>query len=177
MKSFLFIMMITMMTSLTLNASELYRYSLKKVDGSSQELKSFKDKVVLVTNIATRCGYTPQLDGLEKLYQKYKDKGLVILGVPSNNFWGQTPEENKDVVKFCKLKYGVTFPVYAKVDVKGDDMIELYKFIKEKRKGEDIGWNFEKALFDRSGKFISAYTSSVKPLDSDLEGQIKKLLK
>jgi glutathione peroxidase len=173
MKKILFLMMV----SLTVNASELYRFSLKKVDGSTQDLKNFKDKVVLVTNIATRCGYTSQLDGLEKLYKKYKDQGLVVLGVPSNNFWGQTPEENKDVVKFCKLKYGVTFPVYAKVDVKGDDMIKLYKFIKDKRDGKDIGWNFEKALFDRSGKFISAYTSSAKPLDSEIEGQIKKLLK
>ena len=162
--------------SFAVNASELYQFSLKKVDGTSQSLQDYKDKVVLVTNIATRCGYTSQLEGLENLYKKYQDKGLVILGVPSNNFWGQTPEEDKEVVKFCKLKYGVTFPVFSKVDVKGDDMIKLYSFIKEKREGKDIGWNFEKALFDRTGKFISAYTSSVKPLDSDMEETIKKLL-
>lgn len=158
------------------SASELYKFTLKKTDGSKQSLDIFHNKVVLVTNIATRCGYTPQLDELEKLYSKYKDKGLVILGVPSNNFGGQTPESNGEVVKFCRLKYGVSFPIFAKGNVKGENTIQLFDFIKQKRGGADISWNFEKTLFDRNGKYISSYRSSVTPLESDLEGQIKKLL-
>lgn len=162
--------------SFNLLASELYQFSLKKTDGSMQSLNEFKGKTVLVTNIATRCGFTSQLDDLEKLYLKYKDKGLVVLGVPSNNFAGQTPESDQEVVKFCKLKYGVTFPVFAKADVKGDSAIELFKFI-EKKRGSAISWNFNKIIFNSNGEYIDAYGSFKSPINSDLEKELEKNLK
>jgi glutathione peroxidase-family protein len=170
------IVLMTLLFAFSAQASDLYQHSLKKRNGEQESLKKYEGKTVLVTNIATRCGYTPQLDDLEKLYQKYKAKGLVIVGVPSNDFGGQTPESNEEVAKFCKLNYGVTFPVYGKSVVKGDELIDLYKLIRKKREGRDIGWNFEKVLFDAKGNYTEAFGSSAKPIGGPLEKKIAKLL-
>jgi len=133
------------------------------------DLNEYKGKVVLVANIATRCGYTGQLDGLEKIYQKFKDKGLVVLGVPSNDFGSQTPENNDEVKKFCKLKYGVSFPLTPKMIVKGPQKDPLFKFLTNTESGEkEIGWNFEKFLVDRSGKLVNRFSSKVEPEDDQL---------
>lgn len=170
------IAVLSLLLSFNLYANELYQFSLKKADGSLESLEKYKGKTVVVTNIATRCGYTPQLDDLEKLYKKYEKKGLVVIGVPSNNFGGQTPESDKEVAKFCRLKYGVSFPVFAKADVKGESAIDLFKFI-EKKRGSAIGWNFNKILFNPEGKFVKAYSSFVTPLESDLEKDLKQNMK
>ena len=170
------LILISLMISFNLYANDLYQFSLKQTDGTPKALSEYKGKTVVVTNIATRCGYTPQLDDLEKLYKKYQEKGLIVIGVPSNNFGGQTPESDKDVAKFCKLKYGVSFPVFAKAQVKGDSAIELFKFI-EKKRGSAVGWNFNKILFNADGKFVKAYSSFIKPLESDLETDLKNILK
>lgn len=170
------LILILLMISFNSYSNELYQFSLNQTDGTAKSLSDYKGKTVVVTNIATRCGYTPQLDDLEKLYKKYEQRGLIVIGVPSNNFGGQTPESDKDVAKFCKLKYGVSFPVFAKAQVKGDSAIELFKFI-EKKRGSAIGWNFNKVLFNSDGKFVKAYSSFTTPLDSDLENDLKNILK
>lgn len=171
-----FIIMVFLMTSLKSSAQKLSEFELVQFD-KAYRLSQHEGKVVMLVNIATACGYTPQLKDLEGLHQKYKDKGLVVVGVPSNEFGGQTPEDNEGVVKFCKLNYGVSFPIVAKTKVKGSEANSLYQFIRKKRDGDDINWNFEKALFSRSGEFVAAYRSGVSPLNSELENKIKELLK
>jgi len=141
------------------------------------QLKDYKGKTVLVVNIATRCGYTPQLESLEKLYGKYKDKNFVVLGVPSNDFGGQTPENDKDVAKFCKLNYGVTFPLAPKTVVKGQDKDPFIKALLEQTSDEsEIGWNFEKFLINKDGKLVGRFKSSVKPDDKELQNKIESQL-
>ncbi len=133
------------------------------------DLNEHKGKVVLVVNIATRCGYTGQLDGLEKLYQKYKSQGLVVLGVPSNDFGSQTPEPDAEVKKFCKLNYGVSFPLTAKLVVQGPKKDPLFRRLTKTESGEkEIGWNFEKFLVDRSGNLIGRFPSGTEPNDTKL---------
>lgn len=159
------------------SAASLYDYTLETSKGEEMSLSKFKGSSVLLVNIATKCGYTPQLDDLEKLYEKYKDKKFVIVGIPSNDFGGQTPESSEGAAKFCRLKYGVSFPLTKKYVVSGNDRSELFKYI-QKLKGEDfdIGWNFEKFLFDKEGKLIESYKSSVKPMSEELTNKIESLL-
>lgn len=152
-------------------AQELYNFKLNTTD-KEFDLSTLKNKTVLLVNIATRCGYTGQLDGLEKLYTKYKDKNFVVVGIPSNDFGEQTPEENKEVVKFCKLKYGVNFPVTNKIIVKGKDKHPLYQYLVKITENEEIGWNFTKFLFNKDGKLIKRFGSSTTP-DSD---ELNKLI-
>lgn len=135
-----------------------------------------KSSLLLIVNIATKCGYTSQLSELESLYIKYKERGLVIMGIPSNDFGAQTPEQDVEIVKFCKLKYGVTFPLTKKVIVSGDKKIPLIDWLIKKSGGNEISWNFEKFLINKDGKFIKRYSSSHKPLESQLEKDIQKLL-
>src|SRR5579883_1566858 len=122
-------------------ASSVYDFTLPSIDGQPMPLANFKGKVVLLVNVASRCGYTPQYAGLEALYEKYKDQGFVILGFPANNFGAQEPGTNQEIKKFCSSRYNVTFPMYAKVSVKGADMTPLYKYLTE-AKGGDVKWNF-----------------------------------
>lgn len=141
------------------------------------DLNEYKGKVVLVVNIATRCGYTGQLDGLEKVYQQFKDKGLVVLGVPSNDFGSQTPEGNEEVKKFCKTNYDVNFPLTPKMVVKGPQKDPLFKWLTKTESGEkEIGWNFEKFLVDRSGKLINRFPSATTPQDEKLVAALKAAL-
>lgn len=160
---FLFVLLL----GLNVFASDLYNYSVEKTDGKI-DLKEFKNKSVLVVNIATRCGYTGQLDGLEKLYKKYKDKGFAVIGVPSNDFGGQTPEGNKEVVKFCRLKYGASFPISSKQVVTGKKKHPLYNYLTGLTDNQEIGWNFTKFLFDKKGKLVKRFSSSVSPSDESL---------
>ena len=146
--------------------------NFKGIDGKEKSLSSYNAKAYLVVNIATQCGFTGQLDGLEKLYQQYKEKGLVIVGFPSNDFGGQTPEAEGEIKKFCKLNYGVTFPLTAKYHVKGDNISPFFKkLISNSPSSNSIGWNFEKFLINSKGKVIKRYKSSVVPkkLSSDIE--------
>lgn len=158
-------------------AKSLYDFKLKTTNQKELNLKDYENKVVLFVNIATQCGYTGQLDGLEKMYQKYKAQNFVIIGIPSNDFGGQTPESNKEVAKFCKLKYGVTFPLTKKTKVTGKSKSEIYQYFLSKTKNVEIEWNFTKILFDKKGQFVQRYPSAVSPTNNALVNDIEKLLK
>lgn len=163
--------------SLGLQAKTLHDFKMKTEKGEEMSFDQYKGSVVLLVNIATKCGYTPQLDDLEKLSQEYKDKDFVIVGIPSNDFGGQTPESSEDAAKFCRLKYGVTFPILEKVVVKGEDKTELFKWIQSARSDKkEIAWNFEKFLFDKKGLLQTNYGSKQKPLDKELKSKIDSLL-
>ena len=157
----------------------MYTDKITIIDGEKKEttLGEYKGKPILVVNIATQCGYTKQLDGLEKIYAKYKPKGLVVLGIPSNDFGGQTPEGDADVKKFCKLRYGVTFPLTTKQVVKGDKKHPLIsKLISADGKSTEIAWNFEKFLIDKNGKVVGRFSSKVEPESEELVKSIEKVL-
>lgn len=154
----------------------MHQYTLQDISGKELKLESFKGKVVLVTNIATRCGYTPQLKGLQEIYEAHKDKGFVVLGVPSDQFGGQTPEEEAGVASFCEKNYGVTFPLTEKTQVKGSDKDPLFAYLIQNTGGDEIGWNFEKFVVGKDGKVITRFGSSTKPSDEQLTQAIQDAL-
>lgn len=157
-------------------ADTVHEFTMNAIDGSPTPLKKFKGKVVLFVNVASRCGYTPQYKGLESLYRKYQSKDFVIVGVPANNFGGQEPGTNEEIQTFCKSKYDVTFPIMAKVSVKGDDMTPLYGFLTSQT-GGDIRWNFTKILVDKQGKVIRRFESKVDPEATELQAAIDQALR
>ena len=155
-----------------------YNFKMKDIKGNVVALKDFKNKVVLVVNTASKCGLTPQYEGLEALYQKYKDKGFVILGFPCNQFLGQEPGTAEEIQKFCSTKYNVTFPLFEKIEVNGKDANPLYQFLKGKLPLDgknDIRWNFEKFLIDKNGNPVKRFSPKTKPIE--LESEIEGLLK
>lgn len=156
-------------------ASSIYEFTLKSIDGQPVPLKQFEGKVVLIVNVASRCGYTPQYGGLEKLYRKYKDRGFVIVGVPANNFGGQEPGTDAEIKDFCTRNYGVTFPMMSKVSVKGADMTPLYQYLTSAT-GGDVKWNFTKFLVGRDGKVIARFEPGVKPESAEIAAAIEKAL-
>ncbi|KNE70499.1 hypothetical protein AMAG_14623 [Allomyces macrogynus ATCC 38327] len=155
-------------------------YSLSSLDAKKNEVsfEQFKGKVVLIVNVASKCGFTPQYDGLEKLYQTHKDQGLVILGFPSNQFGSQEPGTEEEITSFCRLNYGVTFPIMAKTDVNGDHEHPVYHWLKSQKSGllglTRIKWNFEKFLINKEGQVVHRYSSLTKP--EDIEKDIVALL-
>jgi glutathione peroxidase len=156
-------------------------YSIKETDikGKEFNLSQFKGKTVLVVNIASQCGFTGQLEDLEKLYKKYQDKNFVVLGVPTNDFGGQTPEDDKSMLEFCQKNYNVTFPVLTKKTIKGQDKRELYKFLTEKSSKDfqgEVGWNFVKFLVNKDGVVVARFTSYVNPTSKDITQAIEKNL-
>jgi glutathione peroxidase-family protein len=155
----------------------LFDFTINSPRGTKMNMQKFKGKSVLIVNIATRCGYTGQLDDLENLYKKYNSKGFIVLGIPSNDFGGQTPEKGQEVVKFCKLNYGVTFPMTSKVPVTGKAKTNFINHIVKSSGGDEIGWNFEKFLFDKEGMLVQRFSSSDKPLGAKLEKVLKGILK
>jgi len=157
--------------------NEFYKFKAKNIYGEEISLDKYKGKVILIVNTASKCGYTYQYKGLEKLYKEYKDKGLVILGFPSNQFAKQEPGTNEEIASFCKVNFGVTFPLFSKIKVNGKSAHPLYKYLKSKKVGlstKRIGWNFTKFLIDSNGKAIKRYPSKVKP--KNIEKDIKNLL-
>jgi glutathione peroxidase len=150
---------------------------MKGIDGKDIDLGQYKGKVVLVVNVASRCGYTPQYKGLQELYDRYGKDGLVILGVPSNQFGAQEPGTEEDIQKFCTTNYKVSFPLTAKVDVKGANKTELYKALTaataRNGKTEEVGWNFEKFLIGRNGQVVARYKSAVAPESDELQTAIR----
>ena len=153
----------------TLSAQSIHSFTVKGIDGKDIKMASFKGKKILVVNTASKCGYTPQYESLEKVYEQYKDK-LVIIGFPCNQFGGQEPGSNEEIVEFCKKNYGVTFPLADKVDVKGTNTAAIYQWLTQKSKNgvldANIRWNFNKFLLDENGKMMAYYPSNVRP-DSD----------
>ena len=155
-------------------------FKMKDIDGKDVNLADYKGKVVMLINVASKCGFTKQYTGLEKLYEKYKDQGFVIIGFPANNFGGQEPGSNEEIKQFCTGKYNVTFPMMSKISVKGDDKAPLYKFLTESPTAGDfagdIGWNFTKFLVDRNGQVFARFASKTTPEDPQLTGAVEKAL-
>jgi glutathione peroxidase len=148
--------------------------TVKKIDGKDVDLSAYKGKVVLIVNVASRCGYTGQYAGLEKLYTTYKDKGFVVLGFPANEFGGQEPGTDAEIATFCSSKYGVTFDMFSKIVVKGANKAPLYKALTEgATPSGDVGWNFEKFLIGRDGTIKGRYKSGVGPDDAALKTAIE----
>jgi glutathione peroxidase len=142
--------------------ASIQEFTINSIDGTSVQLSTYKGKIALVVNVASQCGYTPQYEGLEALYKKYKDKGFVILGFPANNFGGQEPGSNAEIKTFCTRKFSVDFPMFSKISVKGSDQAPLYHYL-TKTGGGEIQWNFTKFLVDRDGKVIQRFESAVEP--------------
>lgn len=165
----------------TMAAKSVHEFTLKNIDGKDVALSSYKGKVVLLVNVASKCGYTPQYEGLQAVYSKYKDQGFTILGFPANNFMGQEPGTNEEIKTFCQTKYNVSFPLFAKISVKGDDIHPLYQFLTSKETnpefGGDITWNFNKFLVDRNGKIIARFATKDKPEDEKITQAIAQALK
>ncbi len=157
---------------------DLQKYQMPMLNGELQSLAEYQDKVVLIVNTASKCGFTPQYKGLEALNQKYSDKGLVILGFPCNQFGKQEPGESSDISAFCEKNFGVTFPVFEKIDVNGDSAVPLFKDLKDEAPGimgtKKIKWNFTKFLLNRKGEIISRYAPTTKP--EELESAIEMAL-
>jgi glutathione peroxidase len=162
-------------------ASSVLDFTLNSIDGKAAPLSEYHGKVVMIVNVASKCGYTPQYTGLEKIYEKYKAQGFVILGFPANNFGLQEPGTDEEIKTFCSSKYQVTFPMYSKVSVKGDDKTPLYQFLTDPKANPttagEIKWNFTKFLVDRNGKAIARFEPAITPESAEVTGAIEKALK
>jgi len=166
--------------SLSAEPKSIYEFTMNSIDGQPVSLKSFQGKVVLLVNVASKCGFTPQYTALEAVYEKYKSRGLVIVGIPANNFMSQEPGTNAEIKTFCSTKYNVTFPMMAKISVKGDDQTPLYTFLTGKATDPqfagDIKWNFTKFLFDRNGNPVARFEPKVTPDSGDVTAAIESAL-
>ena len=162
------------------NGTSVLDFKMKDIDGKDVKLKQYKGKVLLVVNVASKCGYTPQYEALQADYAKYKDQGFFVLGFPANNFGAQEPGTETEIKEFCSSKYHVTFPMFAKISVKGTDQDALYSFLTAKETNPDfagdIKWNFTKFLVDRSGKVVARFEPKVKPDSPDVTAAIEKYL-
>jgi len=168
------------MTTPAFAASSVHEFTLNALNGTPTPLASYKGKVMLIVNVASQCGYTYQYEGLQALYVKYKDKGLVVAGFPANNFGGQEPGSDAEIGAFCKSKFGVTFPMFSKISVAGDDKAPLYRFLTDKaanpKTGGEIPWNFTKYLVDRNGKVLARFDAPVEPESKELTSAIEAAL-
>lgn len=156
----------------------IYNFEVIDINGETTNLEKYKNNVILVVNVASKCGFTPQYDGLQKLYDKYKDQGLVILGFPCNQFGSQEPGTNEEIKEFCSTNYGVKFPMFDKINVNGENTHPLYKYLKNEAPGslntKAIKWNFTKFLIDKNGKVIDRFSSATSP--EQLDPKVKELL-
>jgi glutathione peroxidase len=173
-------LVVLLMSASLFAASSIYDFTLPSIDGKPMPIADYKGKVILVVNVASRCGFTPQYTALESVYEKYKDQGFVILGFPANNFGGQEPGTNAEIKTFCSAKYNVTFPLYGKVSVKGDDQTPLYKYLTTSANPAltgDIKWNFTKFLVDRKGNVVQRFEPQTTPDSPEVVAAIEKSLK
>ena len=165
------------MTETATAPATVYDFTVKSIDGKDVKLSQYKGKKLLIVNVASECGYTPQYKELEELYKKHGNK-VTVLGFPANNFGGQEPGTNEQIATFCEKNFGVTFPMFAKVSVKGDDTAPLYKFLADKSKNGAVSdaptWNFCKYLVDEQGRVVAFYPSKVKPMSDELVAAILK---
>lgn len=161
----------------SMNVKNIYQFEVEKIGGEKIKLEEYRGKVMLIVNTASLCGFTEQYEGLQKLYEEHKDDGFVVLGFPSNQFGNQEPGTNDEIAEFCSLNYGISFPIFAKIDVNGENAHPLYKYLKEESSGfliSKIKWNFTKFLIDRNGKVIDRYSPMTKP--EKIENDILKLI-
>jgi len=171
----------TLVCAVLFGASSVYEFTLKSIEGQPAPLSAYKGKVLLMVNVASKCGFTPQYEALEALYEKYKGQGLVVLGFPANNFLGQEPGTNSEIKDFCERTYHVKFPMYGKISVKGDDKAALYHYLTENETnpsfGGEIKWNFTKFLVGRDGAILARFEPAVKPDSPEVIAAIEKALK
>lgn len=156
--------------------ASFYDFSVKTIQGQPKALKDYQGKPVLLVNVASACGLTPQYTGLEKLYREYKDKGLVVLGLPCNQFGTQEPGSEAEIQKFCSLNYDVSFPLTSKIEVNGSGAHPLYSWLRNETGGADVQWNFEKFLIGKDGKIIKRYSPKLTPEDKTLRNDIQAAL-
>jgi glutathione peroxidase len=165
----------------TMAEKSVLDFTMKSIDGDDVKLDSYSGKVLMLVNVASKCGYTPQYRGLESVYKKYKEQGLVVMGFPANNFFWQEPGTDEEIKMFCSTKYNVTFPMFAKISVKGDKIHPLYKFLTSKQTnpefGGSISWNFNKFLIDRTGKVVARFSSKDVPESEKVVQAIEQALK
>jgi glutathione peroxidase len=165
----------------TMSEKSVLDFTMKSIDGNDVKLDSYGGKVLLLVNVASKCGYTKQYKGLESIYQKYKEQGLVVMGFPANNFFWQEPGTNEEIKTFCSTRYNVTFPLFAKISVKGGKIHPLYKFLTSKQTNPEfaggISWNFNKFLVDRSGKVVGRFSSKDEPESEKVVREIENALK
>lgn len=157
----------------------VHEFKVNDIKGKEVDLSAYKGKVLLIVNVASKCGATPQYDPLQALYKKFADKGLVVLGFPANNFGGQEPGTDEEIAEFCTSKYSVEFPMFSKVSVKGDDKAPLFSYLTSAEnpdKQGDIGWNFEKFLVGKDGKLLHRFATRTKPDDAAVVAAIEKAL-
>lgn len=176
----LLIATISMIVTNSERLDNIYKYELNSIDGKNISLEEYKGNVLLIVNTASECGFTPQYAGLQELYESYSDDGFEILGFPANNFGGQEPGSNEEIAQFCEINFGVTFPLFSKVSVKGDDIHPLFKELTSLNNPDftgDIGWNFEKFLIDRNGNLLRRFKSSVSPDRKELKEAVDLALK
>ncbi len=161
--------------------SGIYEFTMKRIDGTTAPLSDYKGKVLLIVNVASKCGFTGQYAGLQKLFETYKDRGLVVMGFPANDFLFQEPGTNKEINEFCSLKYHVTFPMFEKITVAGGKCHPLYKYLTDKATNPEFGgkitWNFNKFLISRDGRILARFGSRTAPEDKDLISAIDAALK
>jgi len=180
MRRYLWLGLVLAMATTLFAASGFYSFTLPSIDGKPAPLADYKGKIVLVVNVASQCGYTPQYSALEAIYEKYKDQGFVILGFPANNFGAQEPGTNEEIKTFCTRKYNVTFPMYAKISVKGSNQAPLYQYLTKQTPAGiagEIKWNFTKFLIDRDGNPVRRFEPAVTPDSKDVTSAIEALLK
>lgn len=158
----------------------MYEFTMKDIDGNDVSLEKYKGSVVMLVNVASRCGLTPQYEGLQAIYDKYKDRGFTVLGFPANNFMGQEPGTEAEIKEFCSLNYNVGFPMFSKISVKGTDQHPLYRFLTHPETNPgfdgDITWNFEKFLADRDGKIIARFSPRTVPTDAEVIEKLEAAL-
>lgn len=175
------LMIIITGVSTMLEAKSIYDYEVNTISGKAQKLSEYKGKLVLIVNTASKCGFTKQYDDLQDIYKTYGDQGLVILGFPANNFMNQEPGTNEEIGEFCRLNYGVSFPMFEKISVRGKNIHPLYKYLTDKasnpKHSGKISWNFTKFLISREGKIIDRFAPNVKPTDKSVIAAIEAALK
>jgi len=178
--NYLILMMISVFvikTAVAQNDQTIYQFKVKDINGNTFDFASLKGKKIMIVNTASKCGFTPQYEGLEKLYKKYKDQGFVIVGFPANDFKGQEPGTNAEIATFCKENYGVTFPMMAKIHVRGEEMHPVYQFLTQRSKNgymdSKVGWNFQKYLIDNQGKLVRVIAPKVTPEDPNISEWIE----
>ncbi|NCT94892.1 MAG: glutathione peroxidase [Chitinophagaceae bacterium] len=178
MKYLLSVLTVALLTAFTVadGPKSIHSFKVKSIDGKTINFASFKGKKILVVNTASKCGYTPQYEALQKVYDEYKEK-LVIVGFPANNFGSQEPGTDEEIVSFCKKNYGVSFPMASKISVKGDDIAPIYKWLTNKSENGvmdvNVAWNFGKFLLDENGKLIQYFPSKVTPNSEEILRYVK----
>jgi glutathione peroxidase len=181
MKNNLLLFVLFILTSFSVNAqsnTSIYQFKVEDLSGNTFDFASLKGKKILIVNTASKCGYTPQYEQLEAIYKKYKNQNFVIIGFPANNFMWQEPGTNAEIATFCRSKYGVSFPMMAKISVKGKDMHPIYQFLTQKKLNgvldSKVEWNFQKYLINEKGQLEQVYMSGVKPNDEKIINWIEK---